>query len=825
MLGIQGHIAVLVLSTGVSFLSCHGGQPAQPSNESLGAIAQSPNGAPEGFGTYVSALAGTEVGCPGDSLLAQQPDLTAFSAYVSEIGATFLRFEDFHGVAGAIEGIQWYGLQMQFTGSGFVQCTETDFSFQVTLLEDNAGNPGSVVCDYFLTPTVVPIETKVKGVTLYQYTVTLPSPCIIVNGWLSIVGYGDPDCWFLWLSSLDGDDHSLCKNCQSYVQRANLNFCLLGKPGGIFGACCNQSTGSCADNVEINQCITPGLKFTPNTTCANLDPPCAIVTGACCLHQGECAVTTATDCADMNGTWLGPETLCVQCPPVGACCVGFSDCSIQTEADCSRTTLSWLGPDTTCEDCPQQPVCDKGALFGQNPDTPLSFQAGTSEEDSTLRRYEDFSGVAGPIQSLKWWGLDLHPLGGSLWTECTEKDPTFDISFHPNAGGVPGAAICSYTLPATRTPLGIAYLGAELNEYTVELPSPCIITNGWISIVGLGDPECWFLWMSAGTGSSHCDNCLPPQQGNDYAVCFNGEFGGVFGACCNDATGQCLENIEITNCLGASQRFAPNQPCSALNPPCGVILGACCFADATCTILTEADCAAAGGNWLAANSICASCPCLTPCPSGGDPEGEPVCNDSYVDTFNPGCFSKEPAFSPILPNQTICGTSGVYKFNGVELVGDFDWYEIILANTSQLFWSAEAEFRPQVWILDGNNGCPATGLAAAATLECESVSVNALVGPGRYWLLIGPFGATDSATCGARYTATLATLSTCPADIAPPPTGDGQVNVSDLLTLISYWGKCAEGEPCPADIAPFGGDGSVNVSDLLMVIELWGPCF
>ncbi|MCI0365801.1 MAG: dockerin type I domain-containing protein, partial [Phycisphaerales bacterium] len=62
-------------------------------------------------------------------------------------------------------------------------------------------------------------------------------------------------------------------------------------------------------------------------------------------------------------------------------------------------------------------------------------------------------------------------------------------------------------------------------------------------------------------------------------------------------------------------------------------------------------------------------------------------------------------------------------------------------------------------------------------------------------------------------------------DIAPPPTGDGQVNVSDLLTLISYWGKCAEGEPCPADIAPFGGDGSVNVSDLLMVIELWGPCF
>lgn len=57
----------------------------------------------------------------------------------------------------------------------------------------------------------------------------------------------------------------------------------------------------------------------------------------------------------------------------------------------------------------------------------------------------------------------------------------------------------------------------------------------------------------------------------------------------------------------------------------------------------------------------------------------------------------------------------------------------------------------------------------------------------------------------------------CPADI----TGDGTVNVSDLLAVINAWGPCPKGGVCPADIT---GDGTVNVSDLLAVINAWGPC-
>ena len=52
----------------------------------------------------------------------------------------------------------------------------------------------------------------------------------------------------------------------------------------------------------------------------------------------------------------------------------------------------------------------------------------------------------------------------------------------------------------------------------------------------------------------------------------------------------------------------------------------------------------------------------------------------------------------------------------------------------------------------------------------------------------------------------------CPADI----TGDGVVDVLDLLQVLSQWGGSGT-----ADIT---GDGVVDVLDLLEVLSAWGPC-
>jgi hypothetical protein len=54
----------------------------------------------------------------------------------------------------------------------------------------------------------------------------------------------------------------------------------------------------------------------------------------------------------------------------------------------------------------------------------------------------------------------------------------------------------------------------------------------------------------------------------------------------------------------------------------------------------------------------------------------------------------------------------------------------------------------------------------------------------------------------------------CPRDLS----GNGNVDVVDLLMIIGSWGPCAG---CPAD---FNDDGLVNVVDLLALIANFGPC-
>jgi hypothetical protein len=53
----------------------------------------------------------------------------------------------------------------------------------------------------------------------------------------------------------------------------------------------------------------------------------------------------------------------------------------------------------------------------------------------------------------------------------------------------------------------------------------------------------------------------------------------------------------------------------------------------------------------------------------------------------------------------------------------------------------------------------------------------------------------------------------CPADV----TGDGAVDVLDLVAVITAWSKAGG----PADV---NGDGVVDVQDLIAVILAWGSC-
>lgn len=55
-----------------------------------------------------------------------------------------------------------------------------------------------------------------------------------------------------------------------------------------------------------------------------------------------------------------------------------------------------------------------------------------------------------------------------------------------------------------------------------------------------------------------------------------------------------------------------------------------------------------------------------------------------------------------------------------------------------------------------------------------------------------------------------------PSGVAGDVDGDGEVGVTDLLDVISDWGRCP---CCPTDL---NGDGAVDVNELLNVISNWG---
>ena len=57
----------------------------------------------------------------------------------------------------------------------------------------------------------------------------------------------------------------------------------------------------------------------------------------------------------------------------------------------------------------------------------------------------------------------------------------------------------------------------------------------------------------------------------------------------------------------------------------------------------------------------------------------------------------------------------------------------------------------------------------------------------------------------------------CSEDVYPAGTGDGQVNVNDVLALLGDWGV----SDSPYDAT---GDGAVDVNDVLAILNAWGPC-
>ncbi|MBU1637701.1 hypothetical protein KKC97_08570 [bacterium] len=152
--------------------------------------------------------------------------------------------------------------------------------------------------------------------------------------------------------------------------------------------------------------------------------------------------------------------------------------------------------------------------------------AGTSELSLGYKRYENYEGCVEPICDVHWWGIEQFVT--SDWEPCHEIFMDFIITFHADSSGYPeGVPVCTYNRTVSGAPTTRLFNGDPVYYYETILnigeEECCVLENGWVSIQGASDPDCWFLWHTSIDGdfrSTFADaNGWDDDYPNDLAVC------------------------------------------------------------------------------------------------------------------------------------------------------------------------------------------------------------------------------------------------------------------------------------------------------------------
>lgn len=184
---------------------------------------------------------------------------------------------------------------------------------------------------------------------------------------------------------------------------------------------------------------------------------------------------------------------------------------------------------------PPPPECD-GAdlLYYQTPDGPNdpwnAFTSGeTTSFDYTI--YDNFDGTMMSITDFHWWGLSLF-WTGSGWTACDPTGMTFDLTFHDDSGGQPGAAICTYTGVSPAGVAGASYGGYTLYYWELTGLTPSCDPTGasWVGIHSYPNGAGCALLVMSGTGGDanllQWDGAAYTPNPYDAALCITGSIGG-----------------------------------------------------------------------------------------------------------------------------------------------------------------------------------------------------------------------------------------------------------------------------------------------------------
>ncbi len=143
--------------------------------------------------------------------------------------------------------------------------------------------------------------------------------------------------------------------------------------GSFCGSCCSFT--GCEDNVMSSECdLIPSepnsVPFKPGVVCTdrdNVGEAACIPRGACCPSVGECLITDALNCTNIEfGSYAGDGSTCEDAPDfcaVGACCnvflPGEQKCQLRTRFSCdTEPGAVFQGIDVDCSD---QSICTVGS--------------------------------------------------------------------------------------------------------------------------------------------------------------------------------------------------------------------------------------------------------------------------------------------------------------------------------------------------------------------------------------------------------------------------------------------------------------------------------
>jgi hypothetical protein len=448
------------------------------------------------------------------------------------------------------------------------------------------------------------------------------------------------------------------------------------------GACCYPS-GTCL-NLSVDACeVSAGVFEGPLTACGSFQCPVEAI-GACCHTDDTCTEETASRCTVFGGSYQGDSSTCAtsDCTIYGACCLPDESCAAITPVACQLQNGVYTRDGWACRsiDCSldevgacYDPLDWSCQVLGSGICRVLgrSFEgAGTTCTNTRAPEYSntileaatyftpganssvaDDMRLSGTARGLIYYSLAVAGSGGgtysvnaALYTDC------------PGEGGtlIPGTQQTWTGVPAD----GLVYTVSTDFLAPIRLPDTV-----WMSVSFSSPNAGWIVADRAEIGSTDdlygqddppwvCDYWFggPP---NDYAgfwaeiQCL--DIPEPQGPCCLSNGGCSFGTILDCNTSGG---LFMGEDLTCTDVDCSnITVGACCDTLTwTCTLMTEAECAAADGSFDGVGTSCTNA-----CPE-------------YRNDIDPVTLSYNPG-RPMADDIQLAGTARDLSFFNVAVYG------------------------------------------------------------------------------------------------------------------------------------------------------------